>query len=101
MDMLYSRYACPMDFMNGYINRGQFGKFVESFLDAEYERRKEEAEKDDDWKMWLMYTHSYSSDSFIEWKKKVLKNTDDRKANKDADLTDDGIKAIYNDLFTA
>ena len=48
MDLLYQRYASPMDLMNSYINRGQFGKFVSSFLEAEYERRKEEAEKDDD-----------------------------------------------------
>ena len=91
-----------MDLMNSYINRGQFGKFVSSFLEAEYERRKEEAEKDDEWKLWMMYIHSMADESFVDWKKRVLGNTDSkakRKANRDNDLTDDGINAIITDLF--
>ena len=102
MDLLYQRYASPMDLMNSYINRGQFGKFVSSFLEAEYERRKEEAEKDDEWKLWMMYIHSMADESFLDWKKRVLGNTDSngkRKANRDNDLTDDGINAIITDLF--
>ena len=102
MDLLYQRYASPMDLMNSYINRGQFGKFVSSFLEAEYERRKEEAEKDDEWKLWMMYIHSMADESFVDWKKRVLGNTDSkakRKANRDNDLTDDGINAIITDLF--
>ena len=102
MDLLYQRYASPMDLMNSYINRGQFGKFVSSFLEAEYERRKEEAEKDDEWKLWVMYIHSMADESFIDWKTRVLGNTDNkakRKANRDNDLTDDGINAIITDLF--
>ena len=102
MDLLYHRYASPMDLVNSYINRGQFGKFVTSFLEAEYERRKEEAEKDDDWKLWMMYIHSSAEESFLDWKKRVLGNTGNngkRKANRDNDLTDDGINAIIADLF--
>ena len=102
MDLLYQRYASPMDLMNSYINRGQFGKFVSSVLEAEYERRKEEAEKDDEWKLWMMYIHSMADESFVDWKKRVLGNTDSkakRKANRDNDLTDDGINAIITDLF--
>ena len=89
-----------MDLVNSYINRGQFGKFVSSFLEAEYQTRKEEAEKDDDWKLWVMYIHSMAEESFLDWKKRVLGNTGNkRKANRDNELTDDGINAIITDLF--
>ena len=98
--MLYRAYSNPMDLMNRYINRGQFGKFVTGFLEAEYERRKAEAEKDMDWKLWMMYINSMIDMSFGEWKDSVLKNTSDKtRKNKDDDLTDDGINAIVNKLF--
>lgn len=99
MDMLYRAYSNPLDLMNMYINQGRFGKFVTGFLEAEYERRKEEAEKDYEWKLWMMYIHSYSDKSFGEWKDSVQQNTSTRVRNKDNDLTDDGIKAIVNKLF--
>lgn len=82
-----------------YINRGRFGEFVSSVLEAEYERRKEQAEKDDDMKLWLMYIHSAVEESFNEWKKRVLKSADNKKANRDHDLDDESIKAIIDDLF--
>ena len=93
-----------MDLMNSYINRGQFGKFVSSFLEAEYERRKEAEEKDDDLKLWIIYSQyavkGFTDESFSDWKKRVLGNADDKqKANRDNELTDDGINAIITDLF--
>lgn len=101
MDLLYSRYANPLDLMNMYINRGRFGEFVTNILESEYERKKEQAEKDEDLKLWLMYVHSTVEESFNDWKKRVLKSTDNKKANRDHDLDDEGIKAIIDDLFTA
>ena len=100
MDMLYHRYACPLDLMNNYINRGRFGEFVTSFLEGEHERRKEAFEKDEDLKLWIMYVHCEAEETFFEWKKKVLK-VDNRnsKATRDNDLTDEGIKTIIADLF--
>lgn len=82
-----------------YINRGRFGEFVASVLEAEYERRKEQAEKEDDLKLWLMYVHSYAEESFLDWKNKVLKTGKQKKSNRDDDLNDDGIKKIIDDLF--
>ena len=82
-----------------YINRGRFGEFVASVLEAEYERRKEQAEKDDDLKLWLMFIHSNAEESFNDWKKRVLKIGDDKKTNRDHDLDDKGIQAIIDDLF--
>ena len=100
MDLLYRAYSNPLDLMNIYINQGRFGKFVEGFLEAEYERKKAEAEKDDNWKLWVMYIHSYSDKSFTDWKRDALKNASDtRKKNRDDELTDDGIHSIVNKLF--
>lgn len=101
MDMLYRAYSNPLDLMNLYINQGRFGKFVTGFLESEYEKRKEKAEQDNEWKLWLMYVHSYSEMTFSEWKQNAVKEskTNARKANKDDELTDDGIKSIVNNLF--
>jgi hypothetical protein len=101
MDMLYRAYSNPLDLMNLYINQGRFGKFVKGFLEAEYEKRKEKAEQDNEWKLWLMYVHSYSEMTFSEWKSQAIKEsrTNTRKANKDDELTDDGIQSIVGKLF--
>lgn len=101
MDLLYSRYASPMNLIKHYINRGQFGKFVTSFLEAENERRKEQADKEEEWKLWLIYVHSYSEDSFYDWKKRVLKPGNQRKANSDYNLTDEGIASIIDQTFAS
>ena len=100
MDMLYRAYSNPLDLMNMYINQGRFGKFVTGFLEAEYERRKETAEKDFDWKLWMMYINSITDKSFGEWKESVLDNASTKtRKTKDDDLTDDGIEAIMGKLF--
>lgn len=100
MDMLYRAYSNPLNLMNMYINQGRFGKFVYGFLEAEYERRKAEAEKDEDWKLWVMYCHSYSDKSYNDWKRDAMKSaSDNHRKNKDNELTDDGIKSIVNKLF--
>ena len=100
MDMLYRAYSNPLDLMNMYINQGRFGKFVTGFLESEYERRKEESEKDYDWKLWMMYINSASEVSFGEWKESIEKNVSNKtRKNKDDDLTDDGIQSIVSKLF--
>lgn len=99
MDLLYSRYASPMDLIKRYISRGQFGKFVTDFLEAENERRKEQAAKEDEWKLWMMYVHSYSEESFYDWKKRVLKPGSQRKTSNDSDLTNEGIMSIIDETF--
>lgn len=100
MDMLYRAYSNPLDLMNLYINQGRFGKFVTGFLASEYERRKEEAEKDYDWKLWMMYINSTAEVSFGEWKQNIEKTaTNKTRKTKDDDLTDDGIQSIVGKLF--
>lgn len=89
-----------MDLINSYINRGQFGEFVTEFLQSEYDRKKAEMDKDEDMKLWIMYCHSYSDDSFLDWKRKVLRTGSNGQCQgTDADLTDEDIEAICVDLF--
>ena len=100
MDMLYRAYSNPLDLMNRYINQGRFGKFVTGFLEAEYDRRQEEAEKDYDWKLWMMFINTASDMSYGEWKESIQKNASDKmRKSKDDNLTDDGIQAIVSKLF--
>lgn len=84
--------------MNRYINQGRFGSFVQGFLEAEFERKKEK----EDCKLWTAYIHSYSEESFIDWKKRVTGSASTEpthSANSDAELTEDGIQSIVNKLF--
>lgn len=100
MDMMYHRYSCPMDLIYSYINRGRFGEFVSEFLKSEHDRQKTEMGKDEDLKLWIMYCHSFSEDSFLDWKKKVLRiGNNGQSQGTDADLTEKDIKAICDDLF--
>ena len=96
MDLLYRAYSNPLDLMNMYINRGRFGTFVQGFLEAEYERKKAEYEKNQEWMMWTAYIHSYSNKSFNEWKKQFVQ-TDG--STKDADLDEESAKKIIDSLF--
>ena len=100
MDLLYSRYSRPLDLMNRYINQGRFGKFVSEFLDAEYERRREEARQERDRKLWQVYIRSDSKDSFETWKTRVCQ-VDDRtgEPSGDINLDNDGIEKILTKLF--
>ncbi len=105
MGLLYAQYASPMDLMRMYINRGRFGEFVASVLETDYQRRKDEAERDDDLKLWIMYTqlatNGLTEESFVSWKERVCKpETSKAKGrNGDEELTEDGIQSIIDTLF--
>lgn len=102
MDMLYSRYSNPLDLMYQYINQGRFGDFVLGFCESEHNRKVEEAEKYEDLKLWIAYVHSFSSDSFETYKKRVCKPENGGKTasgGNDDSLDEEGIKAIINGLF--
>ena len=85
-----------MDLMSSYINRGKFGEFVSGFLHEESERLKAEAEKNQEWQLWIGYVHSMSDVSFSEWKKRVLKPST---KGKDASMTKGDIDALMKKLF--
>jgi len=77
MDLLYSKYASPLDFMDIYIEQGRFGEFVFNILSLENKKKQEEAEKENEHKLWMMYVHSGVEVSFIQWKEQVLQSKDD------------------------
>ena len=103
MDLLFSRYASPMDFMKLYIEQGRFGEFVENIIALENERKTENAKKEDDRMLWEMYIHSMSNESVRDWKRRVLGNTDEQPQkgkSRDEDLGDSDIVNIINRTLT-
>ena len=78
MDLLFSRYASPLDFMKLYINQGQFGEFVEGIISLENKRRKEEKEKEEDDKLWQAYIRSMSEKSFSDWKNELSQGSNEQ-----------------------
>lgn len=100
MDLLYSRYASPLEFMNIYIENGRFGEFVEKIVEMDFKRKQEKVNEDNENKLWSAYIHSNTDTSFNEWKKKVLKTPDEnKKPCGDENLTDADIEGIINGLF--
>lgn len=102
MDLLYSRYSNPMELVRSYIRRGRFGEFVTGILQAEQDRRKAEAKRDEDLKEWIAYVHSFSDKSFNDWKAQLIGSAEaktGKKASGDYDLDDKGIQDIYAKLF--
>ena len=101
MDLLYSRYASPLELMKIYIKQGRFGEFVRNIIHLESERKKEEAEKDEDWRFWSLYLFSGSEKSFIEWKKAVIENSKQKSVHsgKDINMTDSDIENVINMVF--
>lgn len=69
MDLLYSRYASPIEFMNIYIKQGRFGEFVSEVIEMDAVRKRDEVKKENDNRLWDAYIHSMSNKTFIEWKK--------------------------------
>ena len=100
MDLLYSRYSNPLELMNTYINQGRFGDFVAGFCESEYNRKKEEAERDEENRLWTAYMFSSSKLNFSEWKKELYNKGNSTTAKGgDESLDNEGIKAIISDLF--
>lgn len=68
MDLLYSRYASPMNFMKIYMDQGRFGEFVTEIINMDCERQREEKEKEEEDRLWNAYIHSMPDESFNDWK---------------------------------
>ena len=52
MDLLYSRYSNPLEFMHLYMEQGRFGEFVTNILEMDQKRKQEEAEKENERNLW-------------------------------------------------
>ena len=101
MDMLYARYSNPMDLVASYIRRRRFGEFVQGFLEAERARRKEEAEKDEEWFYRIAYVHSCSEKSYNDWRADLIGSAETKKktaGRSDRDLDAAGIDAIISKI---
>lgn len=106
MDMLYARYSSPMDLLYTYIHQRRFGDFIKGFIQAENDRKKAEADKDEELKEWIAYVHSDTEKSFNDWKADLISSAEakigsktGKKAGRDEDLDDKGIQDIYAKLF--
>lgn len=102
MDLLYSRYASPMDLVNLYLDQGRFGEFVENIIELENERRKAEAEKQDEQKLWSAYINSMTDKNFIDWKNGLMEKQPVKQSKvhtRDEDMTEDDIQGILDKLF--
>lgn len=56
---------------------------------SENQRRKEEAEKENENRLWIAYVHSMSDKSFIEWKKDLQQ----KKQPVSLSMTDEQVEA--------
>lgn len=99
MDLMYSRYADPMGLMRLYINQGRFGELVENVLHMEQERKRQNAEQQEDWKLWFAYLTGMHEESFEEWKKSLKKTMAGNTRTGDMELSESGIKKILDDCF--
>ena len=102
MDLLFSRYASPFDFMRPYIEQGRFGEFVTEVITAENQRRKEQAEKEDEEKLWIAYVHSCSDKSYSKWRSEIMRpesHEQGRGKKRDEDLTKADIDNLMKRLF--
>lgn len=95
--MLYSRYACPMELMSIYINQGRFGEFVSEIIRIDEERKQEEAEKEEDNKLWLAYLMSMSNVTFSQWKTELtMKKSNGNEKTESLSMTDEQVDAVKN-----
>lgn len=77
---------------------GRFGEFVQEIISSENKRLKDEAQKEEDRKMWELYLHSASDKSFNDWKAEVA-GRNKKVGKRDVDLTNDDVDAIIKHLF--
>lgn len=86
-----------------YIESGQFDELVKNILTAEYERRKEEAEKENDRKLWDLYLRSDTTLSYNDWHAEVMKKaktqTGSTTGKRDEDMTEKDIDNLLHKLF--
>lgn len=90
MDLLFSKYASPMDLMKIYIDQGRFGEFVSEILEMEMKRKEAEAEKDSENKLWIAFVHSKSDKTFSAWKEELKKKDEP----EDYSMTDEQVEEV-------
>ena len=87
MDLLFSRYASPVDFMKLYIDQGRFGEFVAEIIEMDNQRKREAKEKENDDKLWQAYIRSGTEKSFNAWKKELEQKNENQSSSQLATLS--------------
>lgn len=64
MDTLFSKYACPFNFMDGMIQTERFSEFVTGFIELDNSKREEE-------QMWQLYLHKVFDKSYNEFRESI------------------------------
>lgn len=68
MGLLYEKYASPNELINRMLKTGRLYDFVKHVV----KRKNEEAEKEEDNKLWLAYLSSNSRETFAAWKNEIV-----------------------------
>ncbi len=92
MDLLFNRYASPMELVSLYIENGRFGEFVENVIRMDNERKKKEAEKENEQKWWDMYLQSATELSFVDWKKETINKNNQQAESNTLEMTDQQVE---------
>lgn len=86
--------------MRLYIDSGRFGEFVFELISSENKRRQDEAQKEEEQKMWELYLHSFSDKSFTDWRAEATKSRQNKAdGKKDAEMTTEDVDNIIKHLF--
>lgn len=89
-----------MDLMKLYIEQERFGEFVYEVITAENKRRQEQAEKEDDNKLWMAYLMNANNQTFADWKASIIRPTSPNSNGKrDDDMTKADVDNLLNRLF--
>ncbi len=79
MDLLYSRYASPLSYIDGLIEIGMFAEGIVEMV-----------KQDDEDRMWQLYLHSNKlvspEKSFNDWKESVMTASQQRKPMSKSEL---------------
>lgn len=98
MDLLYHRYARPMELLERYISAGRFDSFAKHLLETEQQRIETERTRHQEEMLWLAYLQSGSGDSFDQWRQRLL-TPPDTAASQDQSMTETDIQHLLNRLF--
>lgn len=90
-----------MDLMKLYIEQGRFGEFVYEVITAENKRKKEQAEKEEDNRLWMAYLQCNTENkTFTEWKASIIRPVSPNSNGKrDDDMTKADVDNLLNRLF--
>lgn len=94
MDLLYSRYSSPLELVRLYIDQGRFGELVTEILKMNAEQKREKAEKEDEQRLWELYLHSMSDQSFNDWKRNIKKHSSHKEVESSLSMNNGQIAAV-------